>query len=256
MRQKLYRGIFIINKIIHYIVVLTCILFILYGGYSLYDTWRVYNNESSVQSSMLKLKPEFQEYKHKLDENSNLSELKLINKEVVGWISIDNTNIDYPILQGQDNFKYVNTNIYEEHALSGSIFLDYRNNKNFMDGYSILYGHHMARNGMFGSLNLFLEEDFFNKNTTGRLITENKKYKLEIFAIIKTEAYDRNLFRPNVNNEQELVDKLEYVREKALYYREVHDLDNINILGLTTCAYHITNGRLVLLTRIIEDQIK
>lgn len=246
MREKFYRWIFIIDGIINHMLVTFCILFVLYGGYSLYDAWQVYDNESKVQSSMLEFKPEYEDYQ------TQLNELKLINEEVVGWVSIDNTNIDYPILQAQDNFKYVNTNIYGEHALSGSIFLDYRNNKDFVDGYSILYGHHMAKDAMFGNLNLFLKEEFFNENKTGYLITENNKYKLKIFAVVKTEAYDQLFFKPMTDKGQDLLGKLEYVKEKALYYRGIDEVDDIRILGLTTCAYHITNGRLILLVQIIE----
>ncbi|MCG4817374.1 class B sortase, partial [Collinsella aerofaciens] len=73
----------------------------------------------------------------------SFEQLKELNPEVFGWLTVYGTNIDYPVTQGKDNWKYVNTNALGEYSLSGAIFLDYTNRKDFQDFNSILYGHHM-----------------------------------------------------------------------------------------------------------------
>ena len=95
-------------------------------------------------------------------------------------MTLDNTNIDHPVVQGQDNLTYVNRDVYGNFALAGSIFLDSRNDSSFSDPYSLLYGHHMENSGMFGDLALYKEEAFFQENSTGYLITPEGVYDLEI----------------------------------------------------------------------------
>ena len=69
-----------------------------------------------------------------------------LNKDVVGWITIFDTHISYPVVQGKDNQEYLNKDVFGKFSFSGSIFLDYRNACDFTDSYSIIYGHHMVLN--------------------------------------------------------------------------------------------------------------
>lgn len=77
-------------------------------------------------------------------------------------MTIDDTNIDYPVMQGEDNNEYLNKDPFGNYALSGSIFLDRRNNPEFKDYYSLIYGHHMEHGMMFGAIDEYLNEDYFN----------------------------------------------------------------------------------------------
>ena len=117
--------------------------------YGLYDTWYVYNKAND--DGYLKYKPV---------AGSGMSEDAPITEDMVAWITIDGTNIDYPVMQAADNMKYLNLNPYGEYSLSGSIFLDSRNSADFSDDYSILYGHHMEYGVMFGALDEFLDEKY------------------------------------------------------------------------------------------------
>ena len=123
---------------------------------------------------MLKLKP--------AEDSPSFEELLAINPDFKGWVTLDGTNIDHPILQGKTNLSYINTDVYGNFSLAGSVFLDSRNNGNFEDTYSLLYGHHMENSKMFGDLDLYKEERFFRENQTGKLILPDRIYKLEIFA--------------------------------------------------------------------------
>ena len=81
---------------------------------------------------------------------------------VVG-LALDGTKVDYPLLQSQDNVKYLDRNAFGDYTVSGSIFLDYRFNPNFTDFNTIIYGHSMASGAMFGEIQKFADQDFFWK---------------------------------------------------------------------------------------------
>lgn len=81
-------------------------------------------------------------------------------------------------------YVYVNTDVYGDFSLAGSIFLDYRCAKDFSDPYSIVYGHHMSDSKMFGDIDKYKKKKFFDENRTGVLITPNKTFNLKIFAVL------------------------------------------------------------------------
>lgn len=106
------------NSLVTAIVALFLILAAAYSGYALWDNAQVYGAVDDIQSQLLKLKPDPEQK----DGGASFEELRKINPDVCGWITLDHTKIDYPILQGEDNLTYINTDVYGDFALSGSIF--------------------------------------------------------------------------------------------------------------------------------------
>ncbi|MFR5485480.1 MAG: hypothetical protein ACLTHX_14805 [Blautia massiliensis (ex Durand et al. 2017)] len=147
------------NSLVTAIVALFLILAAAYSGYALWDNAQVYGAVDDIQSQLLKLKPDPEQK----DGGTSFEELRKINPDVCGWITLDHTKIDYPILQGEDNLTYINTDVYGDFALSGSIFLDSGCDRNFRGKYSLLYGHHMAEHKMFGDLDLYRKKKFFKQ---------------------------------------------------------------------------------------------
>ena len=96
--------------------------------------------------------------------NINLSKVREINKDVVGWLYVPNTNINYPILKGTSNDSYIKTDIYKRKSSAGSIFMDYQNDSKFYDKNTIIYGHNMKNKSMFHNLRYFLNKSFRQKN--------------------------------------------------------------------------------------------
>ena len=135
------------------------VLALLVVAYGLYDAWYVYNKAND--DSYLRYKPV---------PGESMAEDMPITDDMVAWITIDDTNIDYPVMQGDNNMEYLNINPYGEYSLSGSIFLDSRNAEDFSDDYSILYGHHMEHGAMFGALDDFYDNDYLRNHSTGTLI--------------------------------------------------------------------------------------
>ena len=112
--------------------------------------------------------------------NPSLEDLMAINKDVAGWITIDDTHIDYPVVQGKDDMEYINKDVYGEFSLSGSIFLSCMNKKDFSDNYNLVYGHHMANGGMFGDVVSFTEKSYFDKHKTGELYLPDKTMHIDL----------------------------------------------------------------------------
>lgn len=230
------------EKILDRIVAIILILVMLFAGYSLWNSYMLFRG-GFAGDDLLKYKPQITED----GENPTLWDLIKINEDVVAWVTIDDTNIDHPVVQGEDNMEYVNKDVYKNFALSGSIFLDYRNNKEFKDPYSLLYGHHMDQGGMFGDVVLFEKKDYFDKHKTGTLFLPKETYRIEIFMVSKIDAYDSVIFNPSsiasMDNRQALI---EHARKTKLHERDIN-IGNDRIIALSTCEKATTNGRTVVL---------
>ena len=233
------------DKVLNLFISILIILAMLFGGFSLWDTCRIYAN-AEIDSELLKYKPTG-------DSDPSLSELIALNPDVRAWLTVDDTGIDYPVVQGKTNMDYINTDVYGNYALSGSIFLDCRNAKDFSDFYTLLYGHHMDGGMMFGNVERFHDSTYFESHTTGTLYTPDKTYQLEIFACIAIDAYDQMVFDPAGQNEPESrTAMLAYITENALQYREIGLSAEDQIIGLSTCSDVSTNGRTVVYARMTE----
>lgn len=112
------------------------------------------------------------------------------SKYVIAWIRIDDTNINYPVVQGSDNAWFLNRNYKGDFATAGSIFLDYRNTKNFSDSFSIIYGHRMGNGEMFSDIQKFKNEEFFNSHQEGVLSLRERLLNLKIIAYAEVDDDD------------------------------------------------------------------
>ena len=240
-----------IDHILNFIVFSFFILSLSFAGYALYDINAVYD-DTLLSGEILKYKPSVDEY-GLLKNNFSINDLQKINKDIVGWIRIDDTNIDYPILAGLDNTDYLKRNYRGEYSPSGSIFLDYRNDRNFTDDFSIIYGHNMAKGLMFSDIKKFKDIDFFDIHKTGKLYTSNKVYDLEIYSfnIIDSNrniTYKLQKYKNGGNNE--IISNL---LNEAINKRELIVGENDKYLLLSTCYGLNTYDRSVILTKMIEN---
>ena len=229
------------EKILDRIVAIILILVMLFAGYSLWNSYMLFRG-GFAGDELLKYKPQISED----GENPTLWDLMKINEDVVAWVTIDDTNIDHPVVQGEDNMEYVNKDVYKKFALSGAIFLDYRNNKEFKDPYSLLYGHHMDQGGMFGDVVLFEDQKYFDKHKTGILFLPKETYRIEIFMVSKIDAYDSLIFNPSsISTMEGRQSLIEHARKTKLQERNI-DIANDKIIALSTCEKATTNGRTVI----------
>ena len=223
-----------------------------FGAYALWDNAQVLASASDVQAELLKWKPAaIDEVESEPDNGEAFAQLRRITPDVCGWITMDGTGIDFPVLQGPNNLSYISRDVFGNFSLAGSIFLDSRDDPGFGQRYALLYGHHMADGNMFGDLDRYLEEAFFAEHTTGQLILPDRVYRLEVVATLVTGASDRNIFDPEYVRAN-MADWEAVVLEEALLLRE--DLPELGtegrILALSTCSSEFTDARTVVLTRM------
>ena len=234
------------DKVLNIAAGLLLILMLLYAGYALWDTWQIYHG-AGLSDEIERYKPDGKD-----PGNPSLEELQAINPDVCAWVTVDDTGIDYPVLQGEDNSEYLNKDIYGEYALGGSIFMDYRNRVDFSDSYSLLYGHHMEGGAMFGDITRFGGEEYFDAHRTGHLYIPGKTYGLEIFAYLHVDAYKSVIFQVEEANGS-YGDFLEYIREEAERYRDADVTEKDRIIALSTCSSAETNGRGIVVAKLTEE---
>jgi len=239
------RLIRITNALINFSLLLIILLLLAFGCYTVWDSGQVYGAASF--SRYEKFKPTTE------DGGKSFEDLQAINPDVFAWLTVYGTNIDYPIVQGKDNIKYVNTSAEGRHSLSGAIFLDYRTSSDFSDFSSILYGHHMETATMFGEIGLFHENTYFSARKYGTLYYGGKEHGLEFFAFVHADAYDGSVFRVKVTDEDEKQEYLDLLAKIAMHTRgDVPVTIDDRIVLLSTCSSNSTNGRDILVGKITQ----
>lgn len=183
-------------------------------------------------------------------EEKGFYQLQQNHPDVKGWISIDGTHIDYPLMQSEDNVKYLDHNVFGDYVVTGSIFLDYRFNANFTNFNTIIYGHHVPTGDMFGDIKKFTDKDFFENHRYGMIYYNGEEKELEIFGILEVDAYDMTIYRPLTDNIEENQAYYQYLLTKAKYKRDVSVTSDDKICLLSTCFVDVTNGRHILLAKI------
>lgn len=235
-----------LSQIIDRVVIIILLLLCAYGIYGIWDTNQLL---SSAQASNL------QQYKPKEDDLS-FQELKRLNPEVIAWLTVYGTKIDYPITQADNNQKYVNTNVMGDYSLAGSLFLTSENAADFSDFNNIIYGHHMDKEAMFGGLDRFQQKQYFNQHQYGNLFYEGNDYGIEFFAFIRGDAYDWRLYDPGIQEPAAREAYLTYLLEKASQTRDLKVSGNDRIVLLSTCASEPTNGRHIFVGKLHNTPFK
>lgn len=159
-------------------------------------------------------------------------------------------------MQGENNFSYINTDVYGNFSLSGSIFLDSRCSPDFSDTLSLIYGHHMAGGKMFGDLDKFKDKSFFEENKTGVLVMPEKVLKLKIVAVATASASDKMFFEPSALKAENVYAFCEHIKNCSLYCNEAElskTGKSTRFIVLSTCSSDFTNARTVLITKVITD---
>ncbi len=224
----------LLDKLLDTVIVIVCILLLLIGTYSMLDNLWLYQN--ATDRSVLRYKPATGEV---------LTPEKIISGNQVAWITIDDTSIDYPVMQGEDNFEFLNKDPYGNFSLSGSIFLDYRNKPDLSDPYCLVYGHHMSHGAMFGALDDFQSRAFFDAHRDGIVTTSSASYPLRIFAVSSADATDSTVFNPTGHTGTEII---AFLKENAQIYVEPEA--GKRVLALSTCSGDTSIKRLIVFATI------
>ena len=239
------KAIWIANGAVNLFVLTLILLLLTFSCYAIWDSNQIYSAASSSNYELYKPTAE--------NEGLSFAELQALNQDVFAWLTVYGTNIDYPVVQGENNIRYINTDARGRHSLSGAIFLDYRSGPNFSDFSSILYGHHMQNQVMFGEIELFSERSYFDTHRYGRLYVDGKERGLEFFAFLHADAYDLGVFRVNITEREEQQAYLDLLMEMAVHSRQDASVGvDAQIVLLSTCSPGGGNGRDILAAKITD----
>lgn len=184
--------------------------------------------------------------------------LYLSNRSIVGWIKIDDTLIDYPVMQSASNDYYLNHNFNQESDNNGSIFIDsacsiWPRSQNI-----IIYGHNMKSGKMFGQLKKYKNESFYKEHPTVAFDTLYDKGIYQIIYVFSDIVYDEAevTFKYyqfiNANSEQEWISAMDYMHEKALYDTGLTASYGDKLITLSTCDYEKDAERFVVVAKKLD----
>ena len=185
----------------------------------------------------------------------DLKKLKEKNNDTIGWLNVNNTNINYPFVKSSDNDYYLHHSFDKSYNNAGWVFLDYRNNKNLTDKNNIIYGHHRVNNTMFTSLLNTLNESWYtNKdNHIIRVSLENENSLWQIISVYKipVESY---YITTKFNNDNEFITFLDTISKRSIYNFNYNVNKEYIILTLSTC--YDDNTRVVVHAKLIKIEKK
>ena len=188
--------------------------------------------------------------------------LAAINEDYRAWLTVYDSTIDYPVVQGPNDLYYASHDVYGNSSLTGAIYLAAGNSSDFSDSYNLIYGHHMDNGAMFGSLDRFLDRGYFHSHQTGIVVTKNGIYDVTFFAAVKTDAYEKKIYTVG-NRASEVISFLMGDRNHDVGVGTnvvVYDADAARnadkVIALSTCADAETNGRLVIFGRMTPHVIE
>ena len=185
----------------------------------------------------------------------DLKKLKEKNNDTIGWLNVNNTNINYPFVKSSDNDYYLHHSFDKSYNNAGWVFLDYRNNKNLTDKNNIIYGHHRVNNTMFTSLLNTLNESWYtNKDNHIIMVSlENENSLWQIISVYKipVESY---YITTKFNNDNEFITFLDIISKRSIYNFNYNVNKEDIILTLSTC--YDDNTRVVVHAKLIKIEKK
>jgi len=187
------------------------------------------------------------------DVLAKYKELYLQNEDMVGWISISGTSINYPVMQTKDEPNYyLKHNFEKQYSDLGTPYIQ-ENCDLLTSDNLIIYGHHISGNRMFGALEDYKSKSFYEEHKTIQFDTLTEQAEYKIVAVFKTVACSSSGYRyydfVDAENEEEFNAYIETCKELALYDTGVTADYGDRLITLSTCEYSATNGRLVVVAK-------
>ena len=181
------------------------------------------------------------------------------NPDIVGWLEIENTSINYPVLQGTDNEYYMTHNYKKQKSKNGSIFLTKDYDWSIPSSNLLIYGHNLNNGTMFQELLKYEKESFYKEHPVIRFTTENEDAEYEIIAVLKARVYyksEQNVFRyyyfVNAETEEEYNEFVENAKKESLYSIDKTAKFGEQLITLSTCSYHVKDGRFAVIGKVVK----
>ena len=181
-----------------------------------------------------------------------------MNKDLIGWLKIADINIDYPVMQTNDNNYYLDHNFDKKYDKNGCLFLDYQCDVINRNTNLIIYGHNMQSGKMFGSLNKYSNKEYYEEHPKFEFDTIYEKGAYEIVYVFRSKIYNEDVvvFKYyqflDAQSEQEFNSNMAEMAKISLYDTGITPEYGDELLTLSTCDYQENNGRFVIVARKIK----
>jgi len=227
-------------------IIMGCLVIImLFSAWKIYSIIKDYRSNQNVYDNIAG-----QSRDGEFTGDIDFDALRKINPDVVGWIYYKDTIIDYPIVKGTDNDKYLYTMFDGTYSGFGTLFVDAVTENPFKQFNTIVYGHHMRNGSMFAPLKKLKEKSFCDEHPHLELITPEGKFHLEIAAFLN-EPSDSNIYTTNIKDIGGREVYLETVNKLAAYTTDVALAPTDRIVILSTCAYEYKDARYMVICKMV-----
>lgn len=213
----------------------------IYSGYQLYDIFSQNHEEGKEKAELINIaeipekpKPEEEPF------TINWEALKAKNPEIVGWIIIPDTDINYPIVHGSDNAFYLTHTFLKAENYAGAIFMDYQANGEFKDNNTFIYGHNVKHGTMFAELENFKDTSFYQSHPYVYLFTPDGNYRCEVISMYSTKDGSAS-YTTYSGDEQSYLAYIDMIKGLAENKRDVEMNASDRMITLSTCSYEV-NG--------------
>ena len=249
------------------ILLLAAIGVFIFSGYKLYTIFGEYNKGESeykdiVRDVIHKIEPiEDENIGETSDEDPqyvvDFEKLMATNPDTVAWIRFEEPEtISYPVVQGQDNSKYLKTTFEGKRNSAGTIFMDVSNAPDFTSKNTFVYGHNMKNGSMFGQLRKFKNSSYCSENPYFFIYTpDGMCSRYQIFSVCVVKDTSRS-FEMNYPTDEAFMDYVSYIRSMSLYSVDAEVTTDSNIVTLSTCTNVSDDERLLVhAVKIEEDSV-
>ena len=168
-------------------------------------------------------------------EDMDLDILRSVNGDVVGWIVIPGTKVNYPVLQKNDNDYYLTRTWKGESSSVGSIFVDYRNTPGFGDDNTLIYGHNMRNGSMFGGLKYYINDGHWEAHPSIYLVDDAGVHRYDIYAVYEARV-DAVTYEMNFADDQAKTDFIHYGIRRSVVDTDIVPAAEDRIITLSTCT--------------------
>lgn len=240
--------------------VLYVLVFLFISVFCFYNAYKIKSDQKEIeveQQELIEIAeiPEEIEITEEQSDEINFQELININSDFVGWIKIENTNINYPIVQGTNNTYYLKHSFYKEYNNAGSIYMDATANSDLTSQNTFIYGHYTSNGSMFGELGKYMKQTFYNEHKDIYIYTPENNYKLEVFSVHVDKASSKS-YQMNFTSEESFKEYIDLMKSYSVVKSDVEiDYTKDRIVTLYSCSHergHAKDDRYFIHAKLIN----
>lgn len=241
------------KRTIRIIILILAIGIITFSGYNLWNIYSEYTAGGKLYDDyanefIINLEQAPEQKEEEAIFSVDFDALLARNKDVVGWLYIEDTPINYPIVQGSDNDYYLRRLLDGSYNIAGTIFMDYKNSSDLTDLNTIIYGHNLKNGTMFSNLKDYGAQEYYDNHPVMHLLTPEGDYVIELIAGYQTNIYS-NIYK-TPETAEELLLLYDEIIKLSTFKSDISLYDGDRLITLSTCSEGGDESRYVLIGRI------